>query len=172
MNENLIMSPENHQAFERTIDMLDSSMQEIRRVAHNMMPEILVRSGLDAALNDYCNDINQSGVLQIVYESVGLENETYDPTIAITIYRIVLELITNTIKHADARTAIVRLNKSKDRLVLTIEDDGKDFDTNMLNRTTGIGWTNIQDRIDLLEGKIDVNSGAGKGTSVHIELNF
>ena len=74
MKGNLVMTPENHQAFERSMDMLDSSIREMRRVAHNMMPEALVKFGLDTALKDFCNDINQSGALQINYQSIGLEN--------------------------------------------------------------------------------------------------
>jgi signal transduction histidine kinase len=67
MKGNLIMTPDNHQAFERSMDMLDSSIKEMRRVAHNMMPEALVKFGLDTALKDFCNDINQSGALQVSY---------------------------------------------------------------------------------------------------------
>jgi signal transduction histidine kinase len=171
MKGNLIMTPENHQAFERSLDMLDSSIKEMRRVAHNMMPEALVRFGLDAALKDYCHDINQSGALKINYQSFGIAGENMDQTAAITIYRIVQELITNTIKHAAAKTAIVQLTKTNGQLNLTIEDDGKGFDTGMLQHSKGIGWTNIQHRVDFLKGKLDVSSGAGKGTSVHIEFN-
>ena len=79
MKGNLIMTPDNAQAFERSMDMLDSSIKEMRRVAHNMMPESLVKFGLDTALKDFCNDINQSGALEISYQSIGLENEMIEP---------------------------------------------------------------------------------------------
>ena len=117
MKGNLIMTPENAQAFERSMDMLDSSIKEMRRVAHNMMPEALVKFGLDTALKDFCNDINQSGALKINYQSIGLENGGIEQTIAITIYRIVQELINNTMKHAAATTAIVQVTKSNNRLL-------------------------------------------------------
>src|SRR4030095_5863905 len=58
VKDSLVMTPDNHQAFERTMDMLDSSIKEMRRVAHNMMPAALVKFGLDTALKDFCNDIN------------------------------------------------------------------------------------------------------------------
>src|SRR4029079_1184344 len=103
MKGNMIMTPENAQAFERSMDMLDSSIREMRRVAHNMMPEALVKFGLDTALKDFCNDIKQSGALAISYQSYGLENSAIDQTTAITIYRIVQELVNNTIKHAAAK---------------------------------------------------------------------
>jgi two-component system NarL family sensor kinase len=170
MKGNLIMTPENQQAFERSMDMLDSSIREMRRVAHNMMPEALVRFGLDTALNDFCNDINQSGALKINYQSIGMEGVSIDQTTAITLYRIVQELINNTMKHAKATTAIVQLTKSGGQLSVTVEDDGKGFDINLLKTNKGIGWTNIQNRVEFLKGKLDIRSKDGEGTSVQIEL--
>ena len=170
MKGNLIMTPENALAFERSMDMLDSSIKEMRRVAHNMMPEALVKFGLDTAMKDFCNEISNSGALQVSYHSIGMENEAIDQTTAITIYRIVQELINNSIKHAAARSAIVQLTKEGDQLSITVEDDGKGFDTSLLNLSRGIGWSNIQNRVEFLKGKLDVNSQAEKGTSVLIEL--
>jgi signal transduction histidine kinase len=171
MKGNLIMTPENEQAFERSMDMLDSSIKELRRVAHNMMPEALVKFGLDTALKDFCNDINQSGALTVNYQSIGLEGEMVEQTIAITIYRIVQELINNTMKHAAAKHAIAQVSKTDGRFSITVEDDGNGFDTSILNAAKGIGWSNIRNRVEFLKGKLDVNSQPGKGTSVLIELN-
>jgi signal transduction histidine kinase len=125
---------------------------------------------LDTALKDFCNDINQTGALNVTYQSIGLEGEEINQTTAIAIYRIVQELINNTMKHAAAKVAIVQVAKSGDQLTVTVEDDGKGFDTAIIKHKGGIGWTNIQNRVDFLKGKLDVNSEAGKGTSVLIEL--
>ncbi|MGF2410802.1 tetratricopeptide repeat-containing sensor histidine kinase [Ferruginibacter sp.] len=170
MKGNMVMTPDNAQAFERSMDMLDSSIKEMRRVAHNMMPEALVKFGLDTALKDFCNDINNSGALQVSYQSIGMEGLEIDQTVAITIYRIVQELINNTMKHAVAKTAIVQITNANNQFAVTVEDDGKGFDTAILNQSKGIGWSNIQSRIDFLKGKLDVKSTAGTGTSVHIEI--
>jgi signal transduction histidine kinase len=171
MKGNLILTPDTAQAFERSMDMLDSSIKEMRRVAHNMMPEALVKFGLDTALKDFCNDISQSGALKLNYQSIGMDKSNIDQTTSIAIYRIVQELINNTIKHAAAKKAIVQVTQSDDLLSLTVEDDGIGFDPVILQRVRGIGWSNIQSRIDFLKGTLDVQSGEGKGTSVHIELN-
>jgi len=109
MKGNLVMTPDTVQAFERSMDMLDSSIKEMRRVAHNMMPEALIRFGLDTALNDFCNDINQSGALKVNYQSIGMEGTPIDPTTAITLYCIVQELLNNSMKHAQAHSAIVQI---------------------------------------------------------------
>jgi signal transduction histidine kinase len=170
MKGNLVMTPENHQAFERSMDMLDSSIKEMRRVAHNMMPETLVKFGLDTALKDFCNEINQGGALKVNYQSIGLDGAVIDQTTAITLYRIVQELLNNTMKHASARNVIVQVSRTDNILSVTVEDDGKGFDTSILKQSKGIGWSNIQSRVEFLKGKFDVNSQKEKGTSVLIEL--
>ena len=171
MKGNLIMTPENHQAFERSMDMLDSSIREMRRVAHNMMPEALVKFGLDTALKDFCTDINQTGALNVSYQSIGMEASVIEQTTAITVYRIVQELINNTMKHAAAKNAIVQVSRTNGILSVTVEDDGKGFDTAVLSQVRGIGWDNIKNRVEFLKGTLDVDSQPGKGTSVHIEVN-
>lgn len=170
MKGNLIMTPDNAQAFERSMDMLDSSIKEMRRVAHNMMPEALVKFGLDTALNDFCTDVNQSGIVRVNYQSIGLEGAALSQTIAITVYRIIQELLNNVMKHASAKSVVVQVSKTNDEISITVEDDGKGFDSTILNGTKGMGWENIQSRIAYLKGKLDVQSEPGKGTSVLIEF--
>ena len=75
-------------------------------------------------------------------------------------------------KHAAAKTAVVRVTKSEAHLSVTVEDDGNGFDTSLLKYTTGIGWSNIQNRVEFLKGTLDVQSANEKGTSVFIELNI
>jgi signal transduction histidine kinase len=171
MKGNLIMTPDTAQAFEHSLNMLETCIKEMRRVAYNMIPEVLVEFGIDTALKDFCNEINQSGSLKINYRSAGMENSIIDQPTSIAIYRIVQELINNTIKHAAAKKAIVQVSQSDDVLSLTVEDDGIGFDPVILQRIRGIGLSNIQSRVDFLKGTLDVQSGSGKGTSVHIELN-
>ena len=170
MKGNLIMTPENQLAFERSMDMLDSSIKEMRRVAHNMMPETLLKFGLDTALRDFCNDVSQSGAVKLTYQSIGIEFEKIDQMTAITIYRIVQELLNNTMKHAAAENVIVQVSKTDHIISVTVEDDGKGFDTSILKQSKGIGWSNILNRVEFLKGKLDVNSQPGKGTSVLVEL--
>jgi two-component system, NarL family, sensor kinase len=100
-----------------------------------------------------------------------LQNLVIEQTTAITIYRIVQELINNTMKHAAAKTAIVQVSKINNDINITVEDDGKGFNPVILQQAKGIGWSNIQSRVEYLKGKLDVQSEPGKGTSVQIELN-
>ncbi|MBC7848284.1 MAG: sensor histidine kinase [Chitinophagaceae bacterium] len=167
---NVMMTPENSKAFDRSIDMLDSSIQEMRRVAHNMMPETLVKFGLETALKDLCNDITQSGALLVDYQSINMQASTIDQTTGITIYRIVQELLNNTMKHGAATRSIVQLSKTNSTLSVTVEDDGKGFDPASMDVSKGIGWLNIRHRVEFLKGKLDINSQEGNGVSVMIEV--
>ncbi len=172
MKDNLIMTPENMQGFERGLDMLDSSISELRRVAHSMMPEALMKFGLNAALRDFCTGINGSGIIKLVYQSYGIDDLKLEQATSVTIYRIIQELLNNVMKHAAATKAVVQVNKEDNKLLITVEDDGKGFDTLLLSQSKGIGWTNIQNRLDFLKAKLDVQSGEGKGTSVNIEITI
>lgn len=174
VKENLIMTPDNAHAFERSIDMLDSSIKEMRRVAHNMMPEILLKYGLDAALKEFCTEIDRSGVVHVNYQSVGIQQAEIAQTTSVTIYRIVQELLNNIIKHANAKTVLVQLHQSAQEklLAVTVEDDGNGFDAELLKQSGGMGWPNIKNRVEFLKGSIDLQSNPGKGTSVMIEINI
>jgi signal transduction histidine kinase len=160
------------QLFHRSVDMLDGSIRELRRVAHNMMPEILLKFGLDTALRDYCEKISESGTLSISYQSFNLENIQVGQTIQITIYRIVQELINNVVRHAGASNVFVQLARIDNRLTISVEDDGCGFDVSILDQSPGIGWANTSNRVDYLLGKIDIQSSKNKGTTVNIELDL
>lgn len=170
MKENLIISPEAAAAFERGMGMLDKSIHELRRVAHNMMPEALMKFGLDSALRDFCQGIDQSGAINLRYLSYNIDESTIPEARAAAIYRIVQELGNNILKHAEARTALVQLIRKGNALSIAVEDDGKGFDTATLTDSEGIGYLNLRNRVAWLNGTIDIQSEAGKGTSVNIEI--
>src|SRR6218665_1585961 len=174
MKENLIMTPDNARAFERSIDMLDSSIKEMRRVAHNMMPEMLLKYGLDIALGEFCAEIERSGVIHATYQSMGMEKAAIGQTAAVTVYRVVQELVNNAIRHSGAENVLIQLQVAEQEklLTVTVEDDGKGFDTSLLANSPGIGWSNVKSRVEFLNGKIDISSAHGKGTSVLIEINI
>lgn len=171
MKGNLVMTPDNQMAFERGMDMLDSSIKEMRRVAHNMMPEALVKFGLDTAMKDLIHDINQTGAVNATYQSIGISTETFDQTTAINIYRILQELLNNSMKHAAASTILIQLSQHDDRINLTFEDNGKGFDPAIIDQNTGMGWSNIKNRVQFLKGNLQVDSKPGQGCSINIEFN-
>ena len=169
MKDNMIMTSENQKAFTRGMDLLESSIRELRRVAHNMMPESLVRTGLPQAVRDLCADFQQPHV-SIIYQEYGLENVQFKQSVSITVYRIIQELLNNALKHAQASEIIVQLSFHDKLLQLTVEDNGKGLPTGQITPPRGMGWSNIRSRVEYLNGTIDMNSVDGKGTSVTITL--
>lgn len=170
MKGNLVMTPENAQAFERSMDMLDSSIKEMRRVAQNMMPEVLLRYGLEAALKDHITEINKSGIIKIVHQSIGVENRQLDQTTTFALYRIIQELISNAIRHSGASDVLVQTFWEPGKIIVNVEDNGKGFDISALKEAEGIGWKNIRSRVDFLKGAIEVQSTPGRGTFVNLEF--
>ncbi len=169
MKDNLIITPDNMAVFERSLDMLDTSIRELRRVAHNMMPEMLTKFGLDEALKEYCNSVNAAKLISVKYQSVGMELRL-DKATEIIVYRVIQELLNNILKHAEASEVFIQLVRENNRLSIVVEDNGKGFDTAILESNKGAGWSNIRSRVEYLKGRLDVHSEAEKGTLVNIEL--
>ena len=141
----------------------------MRRVAHNMMPEALLKFGLGEAIQDYCDGINESNVVKMKYTQIG-SLQTLSQSTDIVLYRIIQELTNNAIKHAGAKNIFIQITKHQQGFTITIEDDGKGFDAKALPDAKGSGLLNVRSRIDYLKGGWDIRSENGKGTSINIEI--
>ncbi len=170
MKENMIMDAPSVQSFEASILQLDNTIAELRKVAHNLMPEALVKFGLKNAILDFCNSMQLSSKTKIIFEQMGSDRQLSN-TADLYIYRIIQELINNAIKHAKPNQILVQLTKAEKNILITVENDGEYFDTKQLQSATGIGMRSIQQRVDYFTGKIDITSDKENGTSINIELN-
>jgi two-component system, NarL family, sensor kinase len=167
MKENLILTPENAAQFNKSLSLLDNTIADLRKVAHNLMPEALVKYGLSEAVKDFCNTLQSSTTISINYQLLG-EIRKLSSTAEVSIYRIIQELVNNAVKHANAKTILVQLSTSETKISITVEDDGKGFDINLAKK--GDGLDNIKYRVQYFNGTIDTVTSSGNGTSVHIEL--
>jgi two-component system NarL family sensor kinase len=172
LKESVAQNPDDQQKFDRSLDMLDGSITEMRRVAHNLMPEILLKFGLDTALEDYCDRISETGAIRVSYQSIAIDNLITDQTIQITIYRIIQELVNNIVRHAAASNILIQLAYYDHHLTISVEDDGKSFDIRNIRGSMGMGWSNIRNRVEYLKGTIEVQSENNKGTAIQIDLNI
>lgn len=152
----------------KVIHQLDQSVDELRRIARNMMPESLIYMGLEPALSDLCKSLN-SDKTSVVFEAFNLR-DAYEQALQITVYRIIQELLTNAIKHAEAQSIMVQCSENENRLYLTVEDDGKGFDPNLVKQKEGIGLSNIRNRVNLLQGTVEIHSRLGEGSTFSIEI--
>ncbi len=153
----------------RVIEQLDTSTSELRRIARNLMPESLLHLGLKVALQDMCSTLNKPD-LQVNFQAFSVENNlTKD--IQIHIYRIVQELLTNAVKHAQASQILVQCSQNGNRFFITVEDNGKGFDPDIMQNKNGIGLENIKRRVNYLKGEIEIISAYQEGTTINIEFD-
>lgn len=169
MTGNVILSEQNASIFTRALAQLDTAISEMRRVAHSMMPEALFKFGLVDALSDYCEGITQSSKLKVHFQSYQL-NQRLEQSVEVMIFRIVQELLNNTLKHAQATEVFVQLSQADDVLTLSVEDNGKGFNISELHKSKGIGIQNVKNRVAYLNGKMDIQSAEEKGTIIVIEI--
>lgn len=161
--------PEDEQIYDTSLHLLDEACTEVREISHNMMPSTLIRMGFLPALKESVANINKAGKLQ-----VSIHAETYnsypDESRDVALYRVCQELLNNAIKYSQAKQVIIKLVQTDSRLFLSIKDDGRGFDTELLHSSAGIGWSNIYSRIGLLNGNVEVHSVLNEGTLVKIDV--
>lgn len=155
--------------YKKSFDLVNNASEELRKVAQNMMPEVLLKIGLTEALQDFCSNINSSGVLHISLQAYGMDKRLSAST-EIMLYRIIQELINNIIKHASATEAIIQFNREGNRLSITVEDNGRGFDTKEVTEKRSMGIETVQSRVDYLNGKMTIDSRKNIGTTVMIDL--
>jgi len=169
MKGNVILTEETGRIFDRALLKLDESIGEMRRVAHNMMPESLMKSGLKRAILDYCDSISHSQNFSIRCELHNIDTRM-NSTIETILYRIIQELVNNAVKHSDASQILVQVFRHNNHnITITVEDNGKGFDTEKIDIKQSAGLENIRSRVNYLKGTIDIKSEIDKGTSIFIE---
>lgn len=153
----------------RIIKQLDTSVNELRRIARNMVPETLIKFGLETALKDLC-EFHMQESPNINYEAFNIEKDIA-LNVQLNIYRIVQELLSNAIKHAKAKNILVQCSQNGATFFITFEDDGIGFDLNLMDQKKGMGLDNLKNRIAYLQGKLEILSSVNDGTTINIELN-
>jgi two-component system NarL family sensor kinase len=170
MKENAIITSENLAHFNHALDLLDASITEMRRVAHNLMPETLMHYGLRTALNDFIRQVAPEGTPLIRFNIFGGDLR-FDKELEITIYRVTQELVTNAVKHAQAKLIDVQLFTENDRICVQVSDNGIGFNPEKLDSAKkGNGLKNIQDRVTAFNGQFEILSQPGKGTESTLEF--
>jgi hypothetical protein len=150
-------------------NLIDETYEEVRRISHDLDAGQLGKIGLHAAMQKLAKGIAVTRQLKVTYIDSGL-SETIDPTIETDLYRITQELLTNTIKYAHAKEVSIQVSTSDRKIVYSYEDDGDGFDKTSLDGGLGIGYKNINARVDRMLGKWFIETSPGNGTNVIIEI--
>lgn len=164
---------EQGEIYKQTQELVDEAISNIRTISNTLTPRIIKDFGLVKAIESFCKKINQTNTINIKFETTDI-NEKIEETLEILLYRIVTELINNTIKHAKANKIEIYLEKFDDVLQMTYLDDGIGFDKEKVlsEASGGIGIKNIISRLHSVNGTYQIHSKPDVGTLVVIEVKM
>lgn len=153
------------------IELLDGSHESVRKILNELRPAVLDDTGLLDSLQWQGQQFTDSTGAIICFSSnqsnLKLPNET-----STCIFRVYQESLTNVMRYAEAAKVLSSLNVVNDRIILTIEDDGKGFDPSMIKNKKSFGILGMKERVLSLNGKFDLISSPGKGTKIVITLPY
>ena len=155
-------SPANKELIEKASEMLEQASSDVRKISHNMMPGLLTKFGFFEAIEDLFENIGDNPELNVVCNISGNPGRISENK-EIMLYRIVQEMVNNTLKHAQAKNISLTVHVDQGILNLEYSDDGKGFDFEQNYKSRSMGLQSIQSRVDFLNGKINVDALPGKG---------
>jgi signal transduction histidine kinase len=163
----LRLKMENDASKEETMQLLNHTTTELRRVAHHLMPEELLRGGLRQALADFALSVPGAQFHYFCTDDVQLHQD-----LELVLYRCAYELVNNALRHADAQHINIQLMLDKHEVTLTVSDDGKGIGNEERKEKSeeGTGLQNIRNRISRFGGKLDIISTVGTEINVTIPL--
>jgi signal transduction histidine kinase len=152
----------NKENYHQVASMLDEATHEVRRISHDLYGSSVVNFGLVAALRQLASAVSASNNLHVEFNAYNVPLNI-EPEKQMNVYRIAGELMSNTIKYAKASRIDVQLLIRDGSLILGYEDDGIGFDAQRLESASGIGFRNIQARLQKINGTYTLESKPGKG---------
>ncbi|MEJ2593666.1 MAG: sensor histidine kinase [bacterium] len=165
------MDPETAPLFEKATQLITEASGEIRKISRNMMPGVLSKLGLYDALEDLFETVNGMDELQ-VHLKLDDHRERLPENTEIMLYRIVQELVNNTVKHAKASEITFELSREGDKIQMIYADNGTGFDPEDKMEDKGLGLAGIRSRTDLLGGTMKINAEKGNGTHYTFQIPF
>ncbi len=154
-----------------SIELLSTSIAQLNDLSKSLDADTINRHSLLMALEEERQRINRTDCIYIDYEVYGTPVYMNNPA-EIVIFRIIQESINNIIKHAKAKIAQLKLNYQQDHLLVSITDDGEGFDQTKLPQTGHAGLRNMENRVKLLGGTMQIESQPGKGSHFVFTIPF
>jgi signal transduction histidine kinase len=166
------VSPESQPIIEKATQMLEQASGDVRKISHNMMPGLLTKLGLFEAVEDLFENLKDTENLTATCVISGEPEERMPENKEIMIYRIVQELVNNTLKHANASKIELSMKVIPDGLHIRYFDDGRGFDVEktLAMETGSFGLKSMESRVNFLNGKMDIQSAPGKGVEFSIKI--
>lgn len=163
-----VVTENNKQILLKTNFAIDEAIITIKEISNKLSPHILANFGLERAIHSFLDTVMIHKNVAVDFQS-DIKNIRYDFNIETVVYRVVCELITNTLKHAQAQHISIHLHQENNLLLLHYTDDGVGFDTKN-NSFKGMGLSNMESRIKSLNGTMNVESSPNNGIKVNVSV--
>jgi len=148
---------------------LDDTYQLVRDISHTLVPKKYRQHNFIGLIEEYSSNISKTGKIEIVFTPYNTQVlNAVDDTIQMELFKIIQELMTNTLKHAQAKKIDIQINYIENEISLMFEDNGIGFETTTVSE--GIGFKNIKNRVSQLAGNIHIDSLKNRGTIISIEI--
>lgn len=155
----------------KALKSIQESFIQLNQIMDDLYPATLAKYGLEKSLVEMFDAIHVTGILHIVYlNEINQIDEYFENTHKIHIFRIVREIVTNTIKHANSKTLSVRFSKKKDLIILETSDNGIGYENKSHQHTHGRGLQNILNRVEIINAEIFLETEQNKGVKYTIEI--
>lgn len=148
-----------------TTNVLESS----RKIAHALLPPTLDKFGFQAALEELCEEVSETGAFKLNYR-INYDNEFLSSESELHLFRIVQELFNNSIKHAEASEINLKIETLENLLTLNYTDDGKGFEYEEKKMSKGLGMNGLENRVAILNGSFNFETSPGNGINVTIMI--
>ena len=153
-------------SFQELTQILDESIDVVRRIAYELTPEAFHDSGLSESVAKLCERLNGKG-MEIIFEEE--HGRLWNDNRALQVFRVIQELVSNAMKHSGAKSLVISIKWLQESLQINITDNGSGFESG--NQQKGLGLWNVDQRMKQLNGKIDIgNPPMGTGVSISIEI--
>ena len=150
------------------IEMINTAYSEIRLISHNFIPKELEINGLETALGKFVKDVNENKIALIDFDYKI--NLNLPEKITIEVYSICLELVNNILKHSKAKKGFLLLYNLENNLIIKVCDDGLGINHKSLN--TGVGFKNIEERLNSINGQYNITSNKDFNTVITINISL
>ena len=164
------MSDNQREILQSTRFVIDEAIRSVREISNNMSPQVLMDFGLSQGVRNFISRIKSLHTIEEISFETNIYEERFDNDIEVVLYRVVCELINNSLKHSNCTKIEVVLIQENTYLKLRYSDNGCGFDT-QATASKGMGLSNIASRIESLNGTLNITSSEGKGMQAKVRIN-
>lgn len=157
----------------QTNEIIDEAINSIRTISNNLMPRVIHKFGLIKAIESFCEKVNKTNTINIKFVKRNC-GERLDQNLELILFRVITELLNNTLKHAEAKNVIIELEKVAGKLNMVFQDDGIGFNINeiMTSDHKGMGLKNIISRIKSINGDYNFVSFPNNGFKINVNIDL